>query len=381
MTLTSKLPQVGTTIFTQMSSLAAQYEAINLSQGFPDFSADHALLERASHAILHGNNQYAPMIGLPILREAIQNLIARYYGRQVDVEKEITVTSGASEAIFDGITALVRPDDEVILFDPAYDLYEPAVMLAGGVCKRVVLTAPDFRPDWSQFAALVTNKTRLVLINTPHNPTGTCWQTEDLEQLWQVIKDKNINVLSDEVYEFIHYQTQSVSVHRHDQLAQRSMVVSSFGKSFHLTGWKVGYVVAPEIITRELRKLHQYITFSTATPFQQAIGEHLLDTPRASGELSPFYQNKRDILRSALAASRFQLLPCQGTYFQLLDYSEISDLDDVAFCHYLVKEIGVAAIPISVFYQNPPVEQRLIRLCFAKDETTLLAAAQKLAQL
>ena len=381
MTLTSKLPQVGTTIFTQMSSLAAQYGAINLSQGFPDFPADQALLERASHAILHGNNQYAPMTGLPVLREAIQDLIARHYNRQVNADAEITVTSGASEAIFDGITALVNAGDEVILFDPAYDLYEPAVSLAGGACKRVVLKAPDFRPNWSEFASLITDKTRLVIINTPHNPTGTCWQDDDLEQLWQAIKDRDIYVLSDEVYEFIHFQTQSVSVHRHHQLAERSMVVSSFGKSFHLTGWKVGYVVAPEAITRELRKLHQYITFSTATPLQQAIGEHLLSTPTASAELSPFYQAKRDVLREALAASRFRLLPCQGTYFQLLDYSEISDLDDVAFCQYLVKEVGVAAIPVSVFYQNPPTEQRLIRLCFAKDDATLRSAAQKLVPL
>lgn len=364
-----------------MSSLAAQYGAINLSQGFPDFSADQALLERASQAILHGNNQYAPMTGLPVLREAIQGLIARHYNRQVNADTEITVTSGASEAIFDGITALVNAGDDVILFDPAYDLYEPAISLAGGVCKRVVLKAPDFRPNWSEFASLITDKTRLVIINTPHNPTGTCWQDDDLEQLWQAIKDRDIYVLSDEVYEFIHYQTQNVSVHRHHQLAERSMVVSSFGKSFHLTGWKVGYVVAPEAITRELRKLHQYITFSTVTPLQQAIGEHLLSTPTASAELSPFYQAKRDVLREALASSRFRLLPCQGTYFQLLDYSEISDLDDVAFCQYLVKEVGVAAIPVSVFYQNPPTEQRLIRLCFAKDETTLLSAAHKLARL
>ncbi|KZN14309.1 methionine aminotransferase [Marinomonas sp. TW1] len=381
MTLTSKLPQVGTTIFTQMSSLAAQHGAINLSQGFPDFPADQALLERASQAILHGNNQYAPMTGLPVLRQAIQDLIARYYDRQVNADSEITVTSGASEAIFDGITALVNAGDEVILFDPAYDLYEPAIALAGGVCKRVVLSAPDFRPDWSEFASLLTDKTRLVLINTPHNPTGTCWQDEDLEQLWQAIQHRDMFVLSDEVYEFIHYQAQSVSVHRHASLAQRSMVVSSFGKSFHLTGWKVGYVVAPETITRELRKLHQYITFSTATPLQQAIGEHLLSTPTASSELSPFYQAKRDVLRAALASSRFRLLPCQGTYFQLLDYSDISELDDVAFCQYLVKEVGVAAIPVSVFYQNPPTGQRLIRLCFAKDDATLLAAAQKLARL
>nr|WP_283247168.1 methionine aminotransferase [Marinomonas sp. CT5] len=364
-----------------MSALAAEKGAINLSQGFPDFPPDSRLLERASQAILTGNNQYSPMTGLPMLRDAIASLIKRHYGRNVSSNDEVTVTSGASEAIFDAIAALVQNGDEVILFDPAYDLYEPAVSLAGGVCRRVTLKAPDFRPDWQAFSELLTDKTRLVIINTPHNPTGSCWLEEDLESLWQAIAQRDIYVLSDEVYEFIHFGNSAVSVHKHTELAKRSLVVSSFGKSFHLTGWKVGYIVAPKALTVELRKVHQFVSFCTATPLQQALAEHLVAEPEASAGLSGFYQQKRDVLRNALADSRFTLLPCSGTYFQLLDYSEISDLDDVAFCEWLIDRVGVAAIPVSVFYQQPPTNQRLIRLCFAKEESTLLDAAQRLARL
>ncbi|MEL0635396.1 methionine aminotransferase [Marinomonas sp. TI.3.20] len=381
MTIASKLPDVGTTIFTKMSALAAEKGAINLSQGFPDFRPDERLLTRASEALLNGNNQYSPMTGLPALRGAIAELIARHYGRDVSPVDEITVTSGASEAIFDAITALVHQGDEVILFDPAYDLYESAIILAGGVCRRVTLTAPDFRPDWQVFASLLTDKTRLVLINTPHNPTGSCWTTGDLELLWQAIKSRDIYVLSDEVYEFIHFGESAVSVHKHAKLSERSLVVSSFGKSFHLTGWKVGYVVAPTELMVELRKVHQYVTFCTATPLQQALAEHLEQAPESSAELAAFYQKKRDVLRNALADSRFTLLPCDGTYFQLLDYRDISDLDDVAFCEWLIDEVGVAAIPVSVFYQQAPKDQRLIRLCFAKEEETLIEAAQRLSRL
>lgn len=379
--LISKLPSVGTTIFTKMSALAAEKGAINLSQGFPDFPPDSRLLERASQAILTGNNQYSPMTGLPMLREAIARLIEGHYGRKVNSNDDITVTSGASEAIFDAIAALVHDGDEVILFDPAYDLYEPAVTLAGGVCRRVILKAPDFRPDWQAFSELLTDKTRLIIINTPHNPTGSCWLEEELESLWQAIAQRDIYVLSDEVYEFIHFGKSAVSVHQHPELIKRSLVVSSFGKSFHLTGWKVGYIVAPKALTVELRKVHQFVSFCTATPLQQALAEHLMAEPEASAGLSGFYQQKRDVLRNALADSRFTLLPCSGTYFQLLDYSEISDLDDVAFCEWLIDQVGVAAIPVSFFYQQPPTNQRLIRLCFAKEESTLLDAAQRLARL
>ncbi|MGO3344503.1 MAG: methionine aminotransferase [Marinomonas sp.] len=381
MTIASKLPAVGTTIFTKMSALAAEKGAINLSQGFPDFRPDEKLLTRASEALLNGNNQYSPMTGLPALRDAIAGLISRHYGRTVCPLNEITVTSGASEAIFDAITALIQQGDEVILFDPAYDLYEPAITLAGGVCRRITLTAPDFRPDWSAFCALLTDKTRLVLVNTPHNPTGSCWTEADLEALWQAIESRDIYVLSDEVYEFIHFGDHAVSVHKHTKLSERSLVVSSFGKSFHLTGWKVGYVVAPTELMMELRKIHQYVTFCTATPLQQALAEHLTESPEESVGLAAFYQQKRDVLRNALENSRFTLLPCDGTYFQLLDYSQISDLDDVAFCEWLIAEVGVAAIPVSVFYQHAPQGQRLIRLCFAKEEETLATAAERLSRL
>ncbi|WP_409371080.1 aminotransferase class I/II-fold pyridoxal phosphate-dependent enzyme [Marinomonas pontica] len=282
------MPSVGTTIFTKMSALAAEKGAINLSQGFPDFPPDARLLARASTAILTGNNQYSPMTGLPMLRDAIVQLVERHYGRIVSSQDEITVTSGASEAIFDAIAALIRDGDEVVLFDPAYDLYEPAVTLAGGVCKRVTLTAPDFRPDWQAFASLLTDQTRLVIINTPHNPTGSCWQAADLESLWQAIASRDIYVLSDEVYEFIHFGESAVSVHKHAGLSTRSLVVSSFGKSFHLTGWKVGYIIAPAELTVELRKVHQFVSFCTATPLQQALAEHLLALPDASDELGGF---------------------------------------------------------------------------------------------
>ncbi|ROQ29858.1 methionine aminotransferase [Gallaecimonas pentaromativorans] len=381
MTPSSKLPQVGTTIFTRMSALAAEKGALNLSQGFPDFAPDQRLLQRAADAVLHGNNQYAPMTGLPALRGAIAALIERHYQREVDAASEITVTSGASEAIFDAIAALVRPGDEVVLFDPAYDLYEPAVTLAGGQCQRLVLTAPDFRPDWQAFEALLSEKTRLVLINSPHNPTGSCWQSADLDALWQAIASRDIYVLSDEVYEFIHFGQEALSVHSHSELRERSLVVSSFGKSFHLTGWKLGYAVAPAAISAELRKVHQFVTFCTVNPLQQAIAGHLTALPEETFALGPFYRQKRDVLRAALTKSRFKLLPCEGTYFQLLDYSAISDEDDVSFCERLVDEVGVAAIPVSVFYQNPPKGQRLIRLCFAKEEATLIEAAQRLSQL
>ncbi|EKE76265.1 methionine aminotransferase [Gallaecimonas xiamenensis] len=381
MTIASKLPATGTTIFTRMSALAAQFGALNLSQGFPDFPPDQRLLQRAADAVLHGNNQYAPMAGLPALQEAIAQVVSRHYGRILSAAQEVTVTSGASEAIFDAIAALVHPGDEVILFDPAYDLYEPAVLLAGGRCKRLTLHAPDFRPDWQAFAALLSPKTRLVLINSPHNPTGACWQPADLDALWQAIAPLDTLVLSDEVYEFIHFGEQALSVNSHPALRERSLVVSSFGKSFHLTGWKLGYAIAPPALTAELRKVHQYVTFCTTHPLQTAIAGHLEALPEETFALADFYRAKRDRLRQALAGSRFRLLPCQGTYFQLLDYSAISDEDDLAFCERLVKEVGVAAIPISVFYETPPAGQRLIRLCFAKEDATLLEAARRLCQL
>lgn len=377
----SKLPALGTTIFSQMSALAQQYQAINLSQGFPDFSGPEYLQQRVSHYIQQGANQYAPMTGVETLRQAISDKTERCYGVRPDAATEITVTAGATEALFAAITALVRQGDEVICFEPCYDSYAPAVQLAGGEVKRIALTPPQFKPDWQQFAALVSDKTRLVILNTPHNPTASVWEKEEFEQLWQAIADKPIFVLSDEVYEHICFREPGhISVLQHPELRNRATVVSSFGKTYHMTGWKVGYCVAPPAITNEIRKIHQYLTFSVHTPTQLALADMLNHAPEHYLELPNFYRSRRDFLINALKTSRFTLLPCQGTYFLLLDYSAISDLDDVEFCRYLTTEVGVAAIPLSVFCAGE-FPHRLIRLCFAKEEATLQAAAEKLCQL
>ena len=377
----SKLPALGTTIFTQMSALAQQYNAINLSQGFPDFDGPQYLQQRLAHHVSQGANQYAPMTGVAPLREAIAKKTAGLYGYAPDVNTEITVTAGATEALYAAITALVRPGDEVICFDPSYDSYAPAVTLAGGVMKRIALQPPGFRPDWQAFAALLSPKTRLVILNTPHNPSATVWQQSDFAQLWQAIRQQEIYVLSDEVYEHICFDANGhASVLAHPELRARAIAVSSFGKTFHMTGWKVGYCVAPAAISAEVRKVHQYLTFSVNTPAQLAIADMLEVEPQHYRELPDFYRARRDRFVKALSGSRFELLPCEGTYFPLADYSAISDLDDVAFCQWLTKEVGVAAIPLSVFCADA-FPHKLIRLCFAKQEATLDAAAERLCQL
>ncbi|NKG30677.1 MULTISPECIES: pyridoxal phosphate-dependent aminotransferase [Erwinia] len=377
----SKLPALGTTIFTQMSALAQQYNAINLSQGFPDFDGPQYLQQRLAHHVSQGANQYAPMTGVAPLREAIAKKTAGLYGYAPDVNTEITVTAGATEALYAAITALVRPGDEVICFDPSYDSYAPAVTLAGGVMKRIALQPPGFRPDWQTFTALLSPKTRLVILNTPHNPSATVWQKSDFAQLWQAIRQQEIYVLSDEVYEHICFDANGhASVLAHPELRARAIAVSSFGKTFHMTGWKVGYCVAPAAISAEVRKVHQYLTFSVNTPAQLAIADMLEVEPQHYRELPDFYRARRDRFVKALSGSRFELLPCEGTYFLLADYSAISDLDDVAFCQWLTKEVGVAAIPLSVFCADA-FPHKLIRLCFAKQEATLDAAAERLCQL
>ncbi|QGU88781.1 pyridoxal phosphate-dependent aminotransferase [Erwinia sorbitola] len=377
----SKLPALGTTIFTQMSALAQQYNAINLSQGFPDFDGPQYLQQRLAHHVSQGANQYAPMIGVAPLREAIARKTAELYGYAPDVNSEITVTAGATEALYAAITALVRAGDEVICFDPSYDSYAPAVTLAGGVLKRIALQPPGFRPDWQAFAALLSPKTRLVILNTPHNPSATVWQQSDFTQLWEAVRQQEIYVLSDEVYEHICFDTHGhASVLAHAELRARAIAVSSFGKTFHMTGWKVGYCVAPAAISAELRKVHQYLTFSVNTPAQLAIADMLEQHPEHYRELPEFYRARRDRFVKALSGSRFKLLPCEGTYFLLADYSAISDLDDVAFCQWLTQEVGVAAIPLSVFCADT-FPHKLIRLCFAKQEATLDAAAERLCQL
>ncbi|WP_312347193.1 pyridoxal phosphate-dependent aminotransferase [Leclercia sp.] len=377
----SKLPALGTTIFTQMSALAQQCNAINLSQGFPDFDGPDYLQQRLAYHVANGANQYAPMTGAQPLREAIADKTAELYGYQPDANSDITVTAGATEALYAAITALVRTGDEVICFDPSYDSYAPAIALSGGVVKRVALQPPHFRPDWQAFAALLSDKTRLVILNTPHNPSATVWQQADFAALWQAIAEREIYVLSDEVYEHICFaEAGHASVLAHPQLRERAIAVSSFGKTFHMTGWKVGYCVAPAAISTELRKVHQFLTFAVNTPAQLAIADMLRHQPEHYRELPDFYRARRDLFIDALRDSRLEILPCEGTYFLLADYSAISDLDDVTFCKWLTKEAGVAAIPLSVFCADP-FPHKLIRLCFAKQESTLLAAAKRLCAL
>lgn len=377
----SKLPHLGTTIFTQMSALAHEHQAINLSQGFPDFDGPEYLQARLAHHVASGANQYAPMTGAQALREAIAEKTAALYGYVADANSDITVTAGATEALYAAITALVRVGDEVICFDPSYDSYAPAVELSGGIVKRIALQPPHFGVDWQAFSAQLTDKTRLVIINTPHNPTATVWQAADFESLSQAIAEREIYVLSDEVYEHICFATQGhASVLAHPELRERAVAVSSFGKTYHMTGWKVGYCIAPAAISAELRKVHQYLTFAVNTPAQLALADMLREEPEHYRQLPDFYRARRDLFIDALSQSRLKLLPCEGTYFLLADYSEISEWDDVSFCRWLTTEIGVAAIPLSVFCAAP-FPHKLIRLCFAKQESTLLAAAERLCQL
>ncbi|MEM0631021.1 pyridoxal phosphate-dependent aminotransferase [Klebsiella michiganensis] len=377
----SKLPSLGTTIFTQMSALAQQHQAINLSQGFPDFDGPRYLQERLAYHVAQGANQYAPMTGVAALRDAIVDKTEELYGYRPDANSDVTVTAGATEALYAAITALVRSGDEVICFDPSYDSYAPAIELSGGVLKRIALQPPHFRVDWQPFAASLSDKTRLVILNTPHNPSATVWQREDFAALWQAIADREIYVLSDEVYEHICFAAEGhASVLAHPQLRERAVAVSSFGKTFHMTGWKVGYCVAPAAISAELRKVHQYLTFAVNTPAQLAIADMLRSEPEHYRQLPAFYRERRDLFIDALRASRLDILPCEGTYFLLADYSAVSDLDDVSFCRWLTTEIGVAAIPLSVFCADP-FPHKLIRLCFAKQPATLLAAAERLCRL
>jgi methionine aminotransferase len=382
MHIETKLPKVGTTIFTVMSQLAMEHKAVNLGQGFPDFDGPQAMRDALAAAMNAGRNQYAPMTGLPALREQIARKTEALYGHKVNVDTEITVTSGATEALFAAIAAIVRPGDEVIVLDPCYDSYEPAIELTGGHTVHVPLDPEDFAPDWQRVRDAVTPKTRMILINSPHNPCGAVFTAEDLESLAALTRDTGIIVLSDEVYEHIVFDDHPhQSVLRHAELAERSFVVSSFGKTFHCTGWKVGYCIAPRALSAEFRKVHQYLTFCTFTPAQWAFAEILEKDPQHYLDLPAFYQAKRDRFRDLMAGSKFRLLPVGGAYFQIADYSALDDRDDLAFCEWLVKEAGVAAIPISAFYESPPSEQRLIRFCFAKSDATLAQAAERLLAL
>ncbi|BCG26746.1 aminotransferase [Pseudomonas tohonis] len=378
--IASKLPNVGTTIFTRMSQLAAETGAINLSQGFPDFSAPAALCDAVARHIGAGHNQYAPMTGLPALRQQVAAKVQAYYGRQVDIDSEVTVTPGATEAIFCAIQAVVRAGDEVIVLDPCYDSYEPSVELAGGRCVHVPLALPGFAIDWQRMTDALSERTRMIILNSPHNPSGALISRAELDRLAALIRGRDIYLVSDEVYEHLVFDGQAhVSVLSHDELYARAFVVSSFGKTYHVTGWKTGYVVAPPALSAELRKVHQYVNFCGVTPLQWALADFMADHPEHLTELPGFYQAKRDLFCDLLGGSRFGFTRAAGTYFQLVDYSAIRpELDDVAMAEWLTREHGVAAIPVSVFYQSAPRDLRLVRFCFAKREETLRQAAEKL---
>lgn len=380
--ISSRLPQVGTTIFTTMSQLALEYQAINLSQGFPDFDGPAELLQRVDFHLRAGANQYAPMTGVPALRQAIAGKLLRCYGRQASADSEITVTSGATEALFAAIAAVVHPGDEVIVFDPVYDSYEPAITLNGGKTIHLPLLPPDFRIDWQAVAAAITPRTRLIILNSPHNPTGQVLQDSDIQALQQLLDGTDILLLADEVYEHIIFDGRlHLSFNRYPDLAARSFIVSSFGKTYHATGWKVGYCVAPPSLTAEFRKVHQYLTFSTHTPTQLALADFLQAHPEHDEQLPDFYAAKRDHFNQQIQDSRFRFTPTASTYFQLMNYAAISDLPDTEFVQWLTREAGVAAIPLSVFYQQPPEDLRWVRFCFAKGTATLEAAANRLVSL
>jgi methionine transaminase len=379
MQIETKLPKVGTTIFTVMSQLAMEHKAINLGQGFPDFDGPPALRDALTRAMAEGRNQYAPMTGVPALRVAIARKSELLYGRRINPDTEVTVTSGATEALFAAIAAVVRSGDEVIVLDPCYDSYDPAIELNGGRAVHVPLDPRDFSPDWQRIREAVTPRTRMIMVNTPHNPCGAVLSAGDLEELAALAREHDLFVLSDEVYEHIVFDDAlHQGVLRHEELAARSFVVSSFGKTYHCTGWKVGYCIAPRALSAEFRKVHQYLTFCTFTPAQWALAEVIEGDPQHYLGLPAFYQAKRDHFRNLLEGSKLRLLPVGGAYFQVADYSAMSGADDLAFCEWLIREGGVAAIPISAFYESPPAGQRLVRFCFAKSDETLQAAAARL---
>ena len=380
--LQSKLPDIGTTIFTVMSQLAAETGALNLSQGFPGFEPPDALIDRVDWHLRNGANQYAPMPGVAALRQVIADKIQRFHGRSVDVADELTVCTGATEGLFSAITAVVRPGDEVVILDPAYDSYEPAIRLAGGVTRRVPLRVDtnghDFHPDWQRIRDAINAKTRLLVLNFPHNPTGAILSADDLDTLADILRDTDCLLVSDEVYEHIVFDGEPHrSMLGHDELWERAFVISSFGKTVHATGWKAGYCAAPTALMEEFRRVHQFTTFSVSTPMQFALADFLADNPSWCADLPAFYEAKRDHFCDLLSGSRFSLLPTRSTFFQLLDYADISDEMDVELARRWTHEIGVASIPLSVFCETPLTGTRL-RFCFAKDDATLEEAARRL---
>ncbi|MES2280083.1 MAG: pyridoxal phosphate-dependent aminotransferase [Pseudomonadota bacterium] len=381
--LKTRLPAVGTTIFTVMSGLAAEKNAVNLGQGFPDFECDPRLVGAVTEAMTLGLNQYPPMAGVAVLREAISAKILKLNGRKYDAASEITVTAGATQAIITAILAVVHPGDEVIVLEPCYDSYIPNIELAGGVVVRVPLTPGTFRPDFQKISAAITAKTRAIVINSPHNPSATIWSEADMLQLQEILAPTDVLLISDEVYEHMVFDADKGQIHqsavRFPGLAARAFIVSSFGKTYHVTGWKVGYVAAPAAMTAEFRKVHQFNVFTVNTPVQYGLSSYMADE-RPYLDLPAFYQRKRDLFREGLAKTRFRLLPSEGSYFQCVDISALSDLNESDFCKWLTSEIGVAAIPLSAFYGDG-FDQGVVRFCFAKKDETLNAALERLARL
>lgn len=374
----SKLPNVGTTIFSVMSKMANDTGAINLSQGFPGFPVDPVILSLVDKYMREGYNQYSPMPGMPQLREAIATKTNVCYNYTPNTETEICVTSGATEALFSAITALVNTGDEVIIFEPAYDSYIPAIELSGGVPVPVQLKYPNYSIDWNEVKSKITSKTKLIITNTPHNPTGATWTNDDIQNLKDITSDTDIKIISDEVYEHIVYDGKKhESIILDEELRNKTLIISSFGKTFHATGWKVGYCVAPEYLMEEFKKVHQFLTFSTSTPMQMALAEYMKDE-NTYLSIPKFYQEKRDYFQELIKDTKFEILPCSGTYFQLLGYKDISKEPDTVFAEKLCKEFGVASIPISVFYNNK-LNERVLRFCFAKENEELDRAAEKLS--
>ena len=376
----SKLPKVGTTIFTKMSGMAQAHGALNLSQGFPDFEIDKKLIHLVEKSMKAGHNQYAPMPGLMQLRERISEKIFNQYQIEYHPESEITITSGATQAIFTAIAAFVKEEEEVIIFTPAYDCYQPAIELVGGKPVFVQLKSPEYKVNWEEVKKLISQRTRMIIINTPHNPTGTLLSEEDLQELDKITADSEIIILSDEVYEHIIFdQQEHASICKNKRLADRTLAVFSFGKTFHITGWKMGYCIGPKELMVEFRKVHQFNVFSSNHPLQHALAEYLTE-PDKYLSLGSFYQNKRDVFLDAISNSKFKIIPSHGTYFQLLDYSEITNENDINFAERLVLEHGIASIPVSVFY-NSPLDEKVLRFCFAKKEETLTIAGDILTKI
>jgi methionine transaminase len=378
--LHSRLPQVGTTIFSVMSALAAQHKAVNLGQGFPDFACDPALVQHVTQAMQAGHNQYPLMAGVPALRDAVAAKIAALYGHRYHPDTEITITAGATQAIITAILAIVHPGDEVIVLEPCYDSYAPNIELAGGTVVRVPLTPGTFRPDFARIAAALSPRTRAIIINTPHNPSATVWSRADMLALQDLLAPTDVLVISDEVYEHMVFDGAAhESASRFAGLAARSFVVSSFGKTFHVTGWKVGTVAAPAALMAEFRKVHQFNVFTVNTPMQHALAAYMAN-PAPYLQLPDFYQAKRDLFRAGLAGMPFKLLPSKGSYFQCVDISAVRDMTEADFCQWLTQEVGVAAIPLSAFYGNG-FDQGVVRFCFAKQDSTLQAAIERLKKL